>query len=130
MRRLGRSAGSWHGQQRDAQSRATRAARSSNSRGERRQVMIPSDLDGLARSLLVILSGSAVRAGVIAGIIGAAVFVLRGKGAALHLKAWTAVLLASLALPALVLVVPVWHWDIPILPQPPATLFADSSGVS
>ena len=78
------------------------------------------DLDRLARALLIVILDSAVRASVVAAVIGVAIHLLRGRGAALQLKAWTVVLWAALALPALGLVVPAWQWVIPVLQVAPS----------
>jgi TonB family protein len=77
--------------------------------------MTPLDLDHLARTFLTILADVALRGVVIASVIGIAILLLRGKGAALRLRAWTIVLVAAIALPAIGLIVPAWSWQIPTL---------------
>ena len=77
--------------------------------------MTPLDLDHLARTFLTILADVALRGAVIASVIGIAILLLRGKGAALRLRAWTIVLVAAIALPAIGLIVPAWSWQIPTL---------------
>ena len=67
------------------------------------------------RTLLGFVADAAIRGIVIAAVIGAAIQLLRGRDAALRLKAWTVVLWAALALPAIGLIVPVWQWPIPVV---------------
>ena len=71
------------------------------------------DLDHAARPVLIAVADSALRAVVLAGVAGAMLMLVRRRGAALRLRAWTVVLCAALALPVLTVIVPTWNWPVP-----------------
>jgi beta-lactamase regulating signal transducer with metallopeptidase domain len=77
--------------------------------------MTSSDFDHVARALLGGAGDAAVRALVLACLMGVAIVLLRRTRASARLTAWTAVLCAGLALPVLAIAVPAWSWSVPTM---------------
>jgi len=77
--------------------------------------MTSSDFDHVARGLLAVAADAAVRAFVLACLMGVAVVLLRRNRASARLRAWTVVLCAALALPVLAIGLPEWRWSVPTM---------------
>ena len=77
--------------------------------------MTASDFDHVARALLGGAADAAVRAFVLACLMGLAIVLLRRTRASARLRAWTVVLCAALALPVLAIGLPAWRWPVPTM---------------
>jgi len=77
--------------------------------------MTPDRIDALAIAALVTIVDWAARALVVAAIVALGLAVLRVRRAAVRHAIWTTVLVASLAMPALSVVLPPLRWALPIV---------------